>query len=202
MTRRIKLILAGLGLVVFAVLIYFLVLSPIHGDVAETKKAISAEEGRIAEAKVKLAAAEATRAEGRRNQARLLELAKIVPVSVELPSLILQIQDLADKAGIEWIRITPGEAKDGGTGTYQIVPLALQFSGNYFDVSDFAYRAEQMVAGPGRLLAVKSVVLTVQEVDIVGGAAASPELEVTMDVYAFLLSGTGAAGSTPAAPSQ
>jgi Tfp pilus assembly protein PilO len=195
MTRRIKFLLIGLALVAFAVLIWFLVLNPIRGDISEKEDEIRQVESDISNAEIALASAEATRAEGRINEARLLELAKLVPSDVELPSLILQIQDLADKAGIEWMRITPGVAKDGGTGTYEIVSLSLDFTGTFFDVSDFIYRAEQMASGPGRLLAVKSLSLASTSGEG-QSTTTNPDLIVGMTVSAFVLTGTAGASST------
>jgi Tfp pilus assembly protein PilO len=188
MTRRIRMLLIGLGIVVVAVLVFFLVLRPIMGDIDELHSQIEDEQTLIQRATIELQQAERTRADGRRNQAKLLELAKMIPADTELPSLILQIQDLADKAGIDWIRITPQASRDGGTGTYQILPLALEFSGTFFDINDFIYRAEQMVAGPGRLLTVKSVSLRVVDAGLTPGVS-HPELGVTMNMYAFLLPG-------------
>ena len=160
MSRRVRYILVGIGLVVVAALCWFFLLSPLRGEIADTEKQIEDQRDQISLAKTTLAQAEGTRDEGRRNQARLLELSKMVPPSEELPSLLLQLQDLADQSGIDFIAVTPGEprAVEAGGG-YMVLPLQLQFSGTYFDVSDFAYRAEQMVAGPGRLLAINSVAL-------------------------------------------
>ena len=190
MTRRIKLLLITVGMLAVAVLVFFLVINPIRGEISKLQVEVEQEEGRISKAKIELAAAEATRAEGRRNQARLLELAKMVPLDTELPSLVLQIQDLADKSGITWIRITPGETKDGGTGAYLILPLSLEFSGSYYDVSDFIYRAEQMIAGPGRLLAIKSLGLTVGQASEGSSVTAGTVLDVSISLYAFIVSGT------------
>ena len=149
-----------------------------------------------------LAQAEGTRDEGRRNQARLLELSKMVPPSEELPSLLLQLQDLADQSGIDFIAVTPGEPRAvASSGGYMILPLQLQFSGTYFDVSDFAYRAEQMVAGPGRLLAISSVALSPGGGVAAAGAGASPELGVSVTLYAFILA-EAAPPPAPAAPAE
>ena len=152
MSRRVRSILMGVGLIAVAALCWFFLLSPIRGDIAETKAEIDEQQEALSLAKTKLAQAQATREEGRLNQARLLELSKMVPPSEELPSLLLQLQDLADQSGIDFIAVTPGESRRQGPMVgYMILPLDLQFAGTYFDVSDFAYRAEQMVAGPGRL---------------------------------------------------
>jgi Tfp pilus assembly protein PilO len=189
MSRRARYILVGIGLLVVAALCWFFLLSPLRGQIADTETQIEDQRDQISLAKTALAQAEGTRDEGRRNQARLLELSKMVPPSEELPSLLLQLQDLADQSGIDFIAVTPGEPRAvESSGGYMILPLQLQFSGTYFDVSDFAYRAEQMVAGPGRLLALNSVALSPGGgVAGGGGAGASPELGVSVSLYAFIL---------------
>jgi hypothetical protein len=74
--------------------------------------------------------------------------------------------------------------------------LTLEFSGSYFDLSDFAYRAEQLVAGPGRLLTVKSIKLQLggtNEGGTAGPVKSSPGLAVSMTLYAFSMQQTAAA---------
>jgi len=195
MSRRLRLWLGAAAIVLVALLVFFLVINPIRGDISQLEADIEAEEARIEAALAEIAKAEDTKNEGRRNQARILELAKLIPVEQEIPSLILEIQDLADKAGIDWIQITPGNISDAGVGSYWILPLALQFKGTYFDVSDFIYRAEQMAAGPGRLLAVKSLVLNSDTT-----AVAESGLGVTMTLYAFLFPGGLEQVAPPAPP--
>jgi Tfp pilus assembly protein PilO len=202
MTPRVRLLLAGIGIVVFAAVIWFLVLSPIRGDIADTEQAIQDEETLVAQADTQLKQAETTRAEGKRNQMRLLELAKMVPMTEELPSLLLQIQDLADQSGIEFIQVTPGQVIASESAiAVQAIPMQLEFTGTYFDVSDFIYRAEQMVAGPGRLLAIQQVNMGLGSAGEEGGITAgkSPELEVSMSIYAFILGG-GTAGAGAVVP--
>jgi Tfp pilus assembly protein PilO len=76
--------------------------------------------------------------------------------------------------------ISPGQPT--ASGLYQTVPLALQFTGTFFDLNDFIYRAEQMAAGPGRILTVKTLSLALVGEDI---AKASPRLTVGLTLYAF-----------------
>ncbi len=113
MSRRIRFVLVALALVVIVAVCWFMVLSPLRADIATTNASIEAERTKLAAAQAKLAQAETTRQEGKMNQARLLELAKMVPDSEEIPSLLLQIQDLADQSGIDFISITPGEPSRG-----------------------------------------------------------------------------------------
>ena len=194
MSRTVRLILGGVGLVVMAVVVWFLLLSPLRGEIADTERAIEDERQKASIMKTTLAQAEVTREEGRRNQARVLELNKMVPPSEELPSLLLQLQDLADQSGIRFIAVTPSPPRASDTGSpYQILQLDLQFTGAYFDVSDFAYRAEQMVAGPGRLLALKTLDLSPGQAVGASGDV-SPQLGVVVSMQAYIRS-AGADGS-------
>jgi Tfp pilus assembly protein PilO len=190
-SRRIKLALAGAGIVIVAVLMFFLVINPIRGDIGELKTQIAEENRQISSLTAELKRAESTKNEGRKNQARLMELAKMIPSSSEIPSLILQLQDLADKAGIKWTQISPTDAKPVDGTSYLMIPLSLNFEGNFYDVTDFIYRAEQMVGGPGRLLVVKDVSLT--PLDSTG-----VKLMVRMTMYAFMLAPAATAPATPA----
>jgi Tfp pilus assembly protein PilO len=198
-SRKLRMILMGVGLVIFAVVVWFFVLSPIRGNIAETELSIEDQRSKLSVANSTLEQASTTKAEGKRNQARMLELAKMIPASAELPSLLLQIQDLADQSGIDFLSITPGDISEVEGAEFEIVPLDLVFTGTFFDLSDFVYRAEQMVAGPGRLLAIKSISLALANANQAGASAVSPDLDVSLSLLAFILPPGGTGGSTPPA---
>jgi Tfp pilus assembly protein PilO len=193
--------LSGVALLVIVAMAWFFLISPLRAQIATTDSAIGAEQTKIAAAQAKLAQAEVTRTEGEKNQARLIELAKMVPASTQVPSLLVQIQDLADQSGITFDSVTPGDAKEANG--FQIIPLTLEFTGTYFDLSDFAYRAEQLVAAPGRLLTVKSVDLQLGgTTDSTGGTTkktkGSPDLKISMTLYAFCMDQSTAGRATTA----
>jgi type IV pilus assembly protein PilO len=157
MSRKMRLVLSAVVLVAVVAAAWFLLISPLRSDITDTDAAIAEQQANLEQAQIKLAQAQTLRQEGQKNQARLLELAKMVPQASQVPSLLVQIQDLADQAGITFQSVTPGESNSAGG--FQIIPLQLEFTGTYFNLSDFAYRVEQLVAGPGRLLTVKSIEL-------------------------------------------
>ncbi len=181
MSRRAIMIIVAVALVAALVAYWFLLFSPLQKSITEHEGRIEAERQQLMVLQAKLAQLSQMKEEAARNEARLLELAKMVPSSPELPSLILQIQDLAAEAGIDFMTITPGDASPAAS--FQVIPLQLVFTGSFFDVNDFIYRAEQLAGGPGRLLAVDNVTLALS------GAAtsttASPKLAVSMTVSAF-----------------
>lgn len=182
MSRRIKLVLITLVIVAVGLLGFFLLINPIRADIDELHADIETEDALIAKAEAELAKAAQTEKDGRANQARLIELSKMVPIDAEVPSLIIQIQDLADRSGIDWIQVSPGQAAGAEGLGYLTLPLSVNFTGTFYDVSDFIYRAEQMVAGPGRLLTVKDVSFTVFELN----GTRSPEMDVSMNILAFV----------------
>ena len=78
MSRTVRLLLIGVVLVVIIALAWFFLLNPIRADIAATSTQIDEARSTLAAAQAKLAQAEVTRAEGKINQARLIELAKMV----------------------------------------------------------------------------------------------------------------------------
>jgi Tfp pilus assembly protein PilO len=204
MSRKIRLIVSAVALIAIIGLAWFMLISPLRAEIATTDGAIKAEQTRLAAAQAKLAQAETTRAEGKKNQARLIELAKMVPTSSQVPSLLVQIQDLADQSGIKFKSMNPGDPKE--SDGFQVIPLTLEFTGTYFDLKDFAYRAEQLVAGPGRLLTVKSIQLQLGGTETgtsgtstVKAKATSPDLKIAMTLYAFCMDQATAGQPTAAA---
>ena len=187
MSRRNVYILVALLLVVVGVAYWFLLLSPLRAEIAELDAQIVEQQGQLSVNKAELARLERTRLDARRNEARLIELSKMLPPRTELPSLLLQIQDLATESGIDFMTISPGQPMDAGL--FQTVPLTMKFTGTFFDLNDFIYRAEQMVAGPGRLLTVKTLGLSVVGDDI---RKTSPRLDVDLTLYAFQQTPAGA----------
>lgn len=206
MSRTLRFILAGAGLIVLIIIAWFVLLGPLSSDLAAVSTSIGEEKTRLAVVQAKLAQAEVTRAEGKKNQARLLELVKILPGSDEVPSLLLQIQALADESGVQFVSITPDEAVE--SRPVRILPFSVEVSGSFFDVCDFMYRVEQLVEGPGRLLVVKQLDISVAETvgqatdgTILGGQGElSPELNASMILYAFDTGGVplAAADTSPA----
>jgi len=212
MSRKMRMLLAGVALVAILAGAWFLLVSPLRTDIADTNAAIAEQKVKLSEAEAKLAQAQTTRAEGQKNQARLMELAKMVPQADQVPSLLVQIQDLADQSGIDFISISPGDPDEAGG--FQIIPLTLSFSGSYFNLSDFAYRVEQLCAGPGRLMTVKSVQLKIDtaattsadsgatteaDADAPAVLGDSPVLNVSMTLYAFSMDQSTAGAPTASA---
>ena len=88
-----------------------------------------------------------------------------MPATEDMPDILIELDDVAKSAGIQLDSISPGGAS-GGNG-FQIVPITVQFNGDYYSVTDLLYRLRTLVSvrhgqleATGRLFAVKNVTLT------------------------------------------
>lgn len=72
------------------------------------------------------------------NRAELMRIANQIPDSPEMPTLIVQVQDIANQAGVEFVSITPAEPKP--EGAVQTVELAISLTGEFRDCVDFLTR--------------------------------------------------------------
>jgi Tfp pilus assembly protein PilO len=181
---------------------WFLVVSPKRAEAAKLTEEIEALQSQIVIAR---AAALGIKPQGATVQtAKLFRLAKAMPDRADMAGVILQLNRTAADTGIVFESIAPGTAVVAGS--YQRVPITLEFEGDFYSLSDFLYRLRNLVqvrdgelTSTGRLFAVDN--LTFTEI-----ADSFPRIAATLTVSAYVY-GTGApvtsatpAPTTPAAP--
>jgi hypothetical protein len=129
--------------------------------------------------------------------ADLFRLAKAMPDRVDMPGVLLELNEVASDAGIVFRSITPGTAVPAQG--YQVLPVELQFEGDFYALSDFLFRLRNLVQvrrggldARGRLFAVESLAFAEAE-------RTFPEILATLTVDAYVY-GTAAAGTPAPAP--
>ena len=194
-------ILIGLGIVVLIAAWYFLLIGPKRDQVSDLNNKTEQENQQLNENKKKLRNIDAERTSAQQTESDLLKLNKLIPVDNQVPSLIIELQQTATDAGVQFMDIKPGTPVAGESGT-TIVPFQLKFEGTFFDVSDFLYRIENYarmqgteVNVTGRLISV--VTLKIAEPDISGvklpsinssGQITPGHVEITMDINVYMTS--------------
>lgn len=135
-----------------------------------------------------------------------LRLAKAYPYSEDIPSLILQIEEIAKKTRVSLGEATPAGGTDyaGVTGT----PFTMTVTGKFFNVQDFLYRMHNrvIVDGNGKLR-VRGRMLAVTKADLSpgataassGGAATSGSTTVSANITVVAFSRTAGLGGAGAA---
>jgi len=164
-----------LAVVVIAVLIgglWFGLVSPRRGEVADLRNQVEVARVASAQAEQQAALGLAAKRTYARNQRAMAQLGKAVPSSDDRASLLYQLQDAAGRSRVALTAVTPG-ATDAAAATalpatgVQALPLSLAFEGSYHDLERFLRRihgfttiGDEAIAVRGRLVAVQSVTLT------------------------------------------
>src|SRR5215217_4585492 len=138
------LILGILGIVIVVIGFYFLLLSPLLQRLNEQAQAREDKQAQLEEV--------------RRNspeiERQLLELSKRIPTQPQIPTLVVQVQEIAVASGVTQLVVEPGDATaPAGGGDYRIVPVTMQFNGNYDQMQDFLLRIRNLT----RLVTVTDV---------------------------------------------
>lgn len=164
--KRIQFGLIAVGLIVFGLAGYMLVVSPLGAQATKVQSAVDAQNTQIYQ----------RRAELRKGQhpptirvADLFKLSRAMPDREDMPGIILALGDVARSAGIKFDLIEPVlGAAITPAGSYTPVRIHLLFNGDFYGLSDFLYRIRSLVAvrngtlrADGRLFNVDSVAFNV-----------------------------------------
>jgi len=124
-----------LGLLVIVLVVvgyYFLLLGPLLGRLDQSAEARDAKEAQLANLRQEVAQLEAVQRNAPETERQLLELSKRIPTQPEIPTLVVQIEDVADAAGVTQLSIQPGTpGPPPGGGDYSVVPVTMSFEGTY-----------------------------------------------------------------------
>jgi type IV pilus assembly protein PilO len=200
-TDRNILILGLLIIVLVVVGYYFLLLGPLLGTLDARTQERSAKEAQLASLQQEVAQLEAVKRNAPETERQLLELSKRVPTQPEIPTLVVQIEDVADSSGVTQLAIQPGTpGPPPGGGDYSVVPVTMSFEGTYEQLVDFLRRTGDLA----RLVTVNGVTYeeatqegtTLQEIEQV------LQVEIEAEVYfqPSVEPSNVPAGTAPAAP--
>ncbi len=148
------LILGILGIVIVVIGFYFLLLSPLLQSLNEQGQARGDKQAQLEEVQQQVNELEEVRRNSPEIERQLLELSKRVPTQPQIPTLVVQVQEIADASGVTQLVVEPGDAgapADGGD--YRVVPVTMQFNGTYDEMQDFLLRTRNLA----RLVTVTDV---------------------------------------------
>jgi Tfp pilus assembly protein PilO len=155
----VQMALVIVGLLLLAVAGYMLLVKPKRSEASQLDGQIAGVTKQIADRR---SASTARQISVAVKTADLFRLAKAIPSDANMASVILELNDVATDAGIVFDSIAPQAAV--GENGYQVRPINLTFSGNYFTLTDFLFRLRQLVqvhdgrlGVTGRLFGVQSI---------------------------------------------
>lgn len=195
------LILGLLGIVLLAVGYYFLLLSPLLGNLDQRAQERSDKEAQLARLQQQVRELERVQREAPDIERQLLELSKRIPTQPEVPSFVVQIEEISQSSGVTQLSVQPGtpEPPPGG-GDFFRIPITMSFEGTYEDLQDFLFRTRNLA----RLVTVNEINYEPAETEDTTAAVGVERLlqvEIQAEIY-FQPSGVpeGAAPVAPAPP--
>jgi hypothetical protein len=197
LSQPVQIALAVVGVLVFALAGYFLLIRPQHAkakavdaQIASTNQAIDSARALTLQAKK---AAQIRVAD-------IFRLTKAMPDQAQMPDILLELNQVAEESGITFQQITPASTAvllDG----YEAVPIQVEFQGNFYELADFLYRLRNLVdirhgglSANGRLFAIDTI-----DFGQAAPPAHFPQIQAQLGIDAFVY-GTGSV-PTVAAPS-
>lgn len=173
------------GLLILLLLSYLLIIGPLLGRLSERAEERDAKEAQLVQLTQQVEELERVRDSSGELGERVLELNKRVPEEPEIPTFVVQLQQIANAAGVTQVRIEPGipGAPPSG-GPYSVVPITMTFEGTYEGLRDFLLRSSDLV----RLVTVNSVAyepLAVEagEEDLATGVEPILNVEIEAEIY-------------------
>lgn len=182
------------GLLVYALAGYFLLISPQRGKAADLKKETAATEEQIQQYRTLAAQARATPPI---RVAELFRLTKAMPDEVDMAGVLLELSRVARETGIEFDSITPqGPAAQTG---YTSIPITLEFDGNYYELSDFLFRLRSLVRVQSGRLDAQGRLFVVESISFNESPKTFPRIKASLTVRAFVYGDATTTGTAPPA---
>ncbi len=148
------LILGILILVLLAVGYYFLLFNPLRQEYLAKYDERAQKEARKAQLEQTVAQLENVRRNAPEVQRQILEYSKRIPEQDEIPTLVVQIEEVAEEARVTQLLVEPGspEVPPGG-GDFSSIPITMSFEGTYEEMQDFVLRVRNL----SRLVTINEV---------------------------------------------
>jgi len=139
------LILGILGIVIVVIGFYFLLLSPLLQSLNEQAQAREDKQAQLEQVQQEVNELEEVRRNSPEIQRQLLELSKRIPTQPQIPTLIVQVEEIADASGVTQLSVDPEPATaPAGGGDYRVVPVTMSFDGTYDQMQDFLLRTRNL----------------------------------------------------------
>jgi type IV pilus assembly protein PilO len=161
-TNRNLIILGALGIVLLIVIYYFLLLSPLLQRLDEQAQARDSKQAQLEQVQQQVNQLEEIRRESPDIERQLLELSKRIPAQPQVPTFVVQVQEIADASGVTQLTVDPdASTSPEGGGDYRVVPVTMQFTATYDEMQDFLLRTRNLA----RLVTVTNITYCRSEAD-------------------------------------
>ena len=185
MSRR--LLAFGIGAAALLLAVWFLLLwSPQGNKLDDAKKRTAAAETKSSELELRLSRLQAAQKDAPELMATSQELRRAVPATPDLAQFILDANDAASAAGVDFLSITPTPPSPTTTGGPTEIKLGINVTGSYSEVINYLDRLDDLP----RVVVIDTLGLT-------PGATGTPD-GLTVSISARMFTTAAPAGTTTA----
>jgi Tfp pilus assembly protein PilO len=133
-----------------------------------------------------------SKAEAKTNQAELLQVA--FPAAVNMPSILLQVEKLADASGVSLDSFAPTAATS--QSGYDAIPINVTVAGRYKGIQRFVHALRVQAGSSHGRVHASGRLFSVETVGITAASEGLPALSATIVLHAFVYSGVAPAAET------
>jgi Tfp pilus assembly protein PilO len=186
-----QVILGSIAIVLVMAVMFFLLVGPRRGQLAEVKEQVKAAESETVVLETELARLESLQKQAPQLQAALDEISDLVPEENRVSNFVFQVQQEANRAGLDFISITPQLPKSPPEGApLAEVKIDIGAKGSFFTIQDFIRRLTEL----DRAVRIDGFNMAVVEEE----DGSEDKVELTASARVFFEQPAGAA--VPAAP--
>ena len=114
--------------------------------------------------------------------AYLYKLSKAMPMTTDMPNLLLELSQVVRSAGVDLVSLSP-KTTDPTTGT---TPITLSVSGDFYSLTDLLYRLRSLVTVRNGTLDVSGRLFAVTTVDLTpSGVGRTLNASVSLNAFTF-----------------
>jgi type IV pilus assembly protein PilO len=172
---------------VVSVAVFALVILPKFGELAVLDAEQQAAQDQVAQTQTLLNQLQQAKSNAAVTQAELLRLSNAFPENPELPSLIIELQDVANSSGVRFNSVSPGEPVTVAGQQYTELPIQVNLWGKWADVLDYLRR----INGMTRAVRVTDLALSPVNPSESPTQAVAPVLNADLSLRAYVMAVNG-----------
>jgi Tfp pilus assembly protein PilO len=200
---REQLILVIVGLLVVVAAVAALLVWPQYQKQKSLDAQIAVAGEQLQSAKSLLAQRQQIKNRTASTDAQWLKLSSLVPENPDLPSLIIDIQDVAFASGVQIVSIAPADPTPSADNTYLAIPLQVSILGTWADTVDYLKNLNELDRGLREFNFTASVAPAVAAVS---GGPVQPDYSVStqiqLEAYTIPKSAESSPSAAPAPAAQ
>jgi type IV pilus assembly protein PilO len=183
-----KMIAVLVAFVVVAAIAVVVLVLPMFAELDSLAAVKSGAEQQRQQAKAQLAQLEEAKSRSAATEAEMLKIGTEMPDSPQLPTLIIELQNIANDAGVSVTSFAPGSPAAAGSGQYTEIPLTTQLTTKWDDLLDYLQRLSKST----RLLRVTNVTINPgASTATTATAGADIDLTVSLTTKAYVMGTNG-----------